>query len=136
MTDRPGMAFSYSGLKTFALNTVEQHQLDEQTIADIAHAFQEAAVDTLVIKCRRALQATGVTRLVVAGGVGANRRLREQLTEMTQAEGAELYFPRIEFCTDNGAMIALAGAFRIHQASPDLSFQVKPRWSLEELSPI
>ena len=136
MVDRPGMDFSYSGLKTAALNTVSKNSLDEQTIADIAYAFQDAAVDTLVIKCRRALQHTGASRLVVAGGVGANKRLREQLALLTEEEGGELFFPRIEFCTDNGAMIALAGAYRLHQASPDLSFQVKPRWSLEDLPSI
>lgn len=137
MIDRPGMDFSYSGLKTFALNTVEKVDIvDEQTIADIAYAFQEAAVDTLAIKCKRALEHTGNTRLVVAGGVGANTRLREQLTELMQQQGGEVYYPRIEFCTDNGAMIAYAGAQRVHQANNDLAFQVKPRWSIEELPPV
>ena len=136
MLNRPGMDFSYSGLKTSALNTVEKVELDEQTIADIAYAFQEAAVDTLVVKCKRALQATGATRLVVAGGVGANIRLREQLTAMVKRHSSQVFYPRIEFCTDNGAMIAFAGAQRLHQASKDLSFQVKPRWSLEELPPL
>lgn len=136
MLDRPGMEFSYSGLKTAALNTVEKHTLDEQTIADIAYAFQDAAVDTLMVKCRRALQHTGAKRLVVAGGVGANLRLREQLTQMVTKEKAQVFYPRIEFCTDNGAMIAYAGMQRLHQASPDLSFQVKPRWSLEDLPPV
>lgn len=140
MVKHPGMDFSYSGLKTFALTTVQQQTqdgaLDEQTIADIAIAFQEAAVDTLTIKSKRALIETGAKRLVVAGGVGANKRLREMLAQMTQAQQAKVYFPRIEFCTDNGAMIAFAGAQRMHQANPDLSFQVKPRWSLEDLPPI
>jgi N6-L-threonylcarbamoyladenine synthase len=136
MIDRPGMDFSYSGLKTFALNTVEREFLDEQTIFDIAYAFQDAAVDTLMIKCKRALLHTKAKRLVVAGGVGANIRLREQLKIMTDKLGCELFYPRISFCTDNGAMIAYAGSKRLHQASPDLSFQVKPRWSLEELLPI
>ena len=141
MVDRPGMQFSYSGLKTAALNTVakasnEKGELDEQTIADIAYAFQDAAVDVLTIKCRRALRETSATRLVVAGGVGANKRLREQLTLMVAKEKAEVFYPRIEFCTDNGAMIAYAGLQRLHQATDDLSFQVKPRWSLEELQPI
>jgi len=136
MIDRPGMEFSYSGLKTAALNMVEKTELDEQAIADIAHAFQDAAVDTLVIKCKRALEHTKASRLVVAGGVGANLRLREQLKIMVDKQSGELFFPRIEFCTDNGAMIALAGSKRLHQATLEHSFQVKPRWSLEELAPI
>ena len=141
MTDRPGMDFSYSGLKTHALTTVqkaahETGKLDQQTVADIAHAFQEAAVDTLVIKCKRALQATNAKRLVVAGGVGANLRLRELLKKMTATQQTELFFPRIEFCTDNGAMIAYAGAMRMHQADETTAFQVKPRWSLEDLASI
>jgi len=134
MVDRPGMDFSYSGLKTSALNTVQKHSpLDSQTINDIAYAFQDAAVETLVIKSRRALLETGITRLVIAGGVGANLRLREQLTLMANKEKADVFYPRIEFCTDNGAMIAYAGCQRLHQAKQDLSFQVKPRWSLEDL---
>ncbi|MFT6100793.1 MAG: N6-L-threonylcarbamoyladenine synthase [Arenicella sp.] len=136
MIDRPGMDFSYSGLKTFALNTVEKEFIDQQTVCDIAYAFQDAAVDTLMIKCKRALLHTKAKRLVVAGGVGANIRLREQLKIMTDKVGCELFYPRIAFCTDNGAMIAYAGSKRLHQASSDLSFQVKPRWSLEELLPI
>lgn len=129
MTDRPGLDFSFSGLKTYALTTVQNNHLDTQTTADIACAFQEAATQTLQIKCRKAIEQTGVKRLVVAGGVGANLRLRERLAELDCA----LYFPRILFCTDNGAMIAYAGAQRIHQADQSLEFQVKPRWSLESL---
>lgn len=137
MLDRPGMDFSYSGLKTSVLNTVsKQTPLDAQTVSDIAYAFQDAAVETLVIKSKRALKASEAKRLVVAGGVGANLRLREQLALMTKAENAEVFYPRIEFCTDNGAMIAYAGALRMHQANADLSFQAKPRWSLEDLPPI
>jgi N6-L-threonylcarbamoyladenine synthase len=136
MLNRPGTEFSYSGLKTSVLNTAEKHQLDEQTIADIAFAFQDAAVETLVVKSKRALLQTKVKRLVVAGGVGANIRLREQLTAMANKHSAQVFYPRIEFCTDNGAMIAFAGAQRLHQASADLSFQVKPRWSLEELQSV
>ena len=138
MTDRPGMAFSFSGLKTAALNAVSKAEdaegyLDEQTVADIACAFQEAAVETLTIKCRRAIKETGVKRLVVAGGVGANKLLRQQLIEMTEKVDSQVFYPRIEFCTDNGAMIAYAGMQRLHQANRDFSFQVKPRWSIEEL---
>ena len=133
MIDRPGMDFSYSGLKTSALNTVEKELIDQQTVNDIAYAFQDAAVDTLVIKCKRALVHTKAKRIVIAGGVGANIRLREQLKIITKKMRCELYYPRIEFCTDNGAMIAYAGAQRLHQASSDLGFQVKPRWSLENL---
>lgn len=141
MINRPGLDFSYSGLKTSALMTVakakqENGGLDEQTIADVAHAFQEAAVDTLSLKCRRALRQTGVNKLVVAGGVGANLRLRETLSGMTSNEKVKLFYPRIDFCTDNGAMIAYAGAQRMHQADTDFAFQVKPRWSLEDLPPV
>ena len=136
MVNRPGMDFSYSGLKTFALNTIEREFIDQQTVCDIAYAFQDAAVDTLMIKCKRALLHTEAQRLVVAGGVGANVRLREQLKIMTDKMRCELFFPRIEFCTDNGAMIAYAGSKRLHQANSDLSFQVKPRWSIEDLPPI
>ena len=136
MIDRPGMDFSYSGLKTFALNTVEKEYIDQQTVCDIAYAFQDAAVDTLMIKCKRALLETGAKRLVVAGGVGANTRLRQQLKIMTDKMRCELFYPRIDFCTDNGAMIAYAGSKRLHQAEKDLSFQVKPRWSLEDLPPL
>ena len=136
MTDRPGLDFSFSGLKTFALTTVQKNELDQQTIADIACAFQDAAVDTLVIKCKRALEQTKANQLVVAGGVGANRLLRERLEELGKQQKATVFYPRIEFCTDNGAMIAYAGAQRLHQASDRLSFEVKPRWSLEELDSV
>lgn len=136
MLDRPGLDFSFSGLKTFALTTIQNNSLDEQTIADIAWAFQDAAVDTLVKKCKRAIEQSGYSRLVVAGGVGANLRLREQLQITMQALGGEVFYPKIEFCTDNGAMIAYAGCQRLHQATRDLSFQVKARWSLEDLEPV
>jgi len=136
MTNRPGMEFSFSGLKTAALNVVDKHELDPQMVCDVARAFQDAAVDTLVIKSARAISQTGTKRLVVAGGVGANQHLRAQLKKMIQTKEGELFFPRIEFCTDNGAMIALAGAQRLHQANAQLAFEVKPRWSLEDLQPI
>jgi len=134
MVDRPGLDFSFSGLKTYALRVSEQQVLDEQTKADIALAFQTAAVATLELKCRRALRAVGLKRLVVAGGVGANHALRIALQEMTQKEEAEVYFPRMEFCTDNGAMIAFAGCQRLLAGQHDpLEIQVHPRWSLEDL---
>ncbi|HMD73634.1 MAG TPA: tRNA (adenosine(37)-N6)-threonylcarbamoyltransferase complex transferase subunit TsaD [Steroidobacteraceae bacterium] len=113
MLDRPGLEFSFSGLKTAALVALRGRALDDQVRADIAFAFQEAVVATLVEKSRRALQLTGHRRLVVAGGVGANLALREQLRALGSGSGAELYFPRPEFCTDNGAMIALAGCLRL-----------------------
>ncbi len=134
MTDRPGLDFSFSGLKTFAINTLHQSGGDPQSRADIAHAFQEAVVETLAIKCRRALRETGVKRLVVAGGVGANRRLRERLRELAGAERAQVYFPRLEFCTDNGAMIAFAGALRLAAGAPTAEQPVAtPRWRLDSL---
>lgn len=113
MLDRPGLDFSFSGLKTAALVALRGRVLDDQIRADVAFAFQEAVVDTLAEKCRRALHMTGHCRLVVAGGVGANVRLRTQLAQVAEANGAKLYFPRAEFCTDNGAMIALAGCMRL-----------------------
>src|SRR5690349_5419689 len=113
MTDRPGLDFSFSGLKTQVLLAWQASDKSDQTRADVARAFEEAIVETLVIKCRRALAQTGARRLVVAGGVGANRRLREQLAAAGEREGFRTYFPRLEFCTDNGAMIALAGALRL-----------------------
>jgi N6-L-threonylcarbamoyladenine synthase len=135
MVDRPGLEFSFSGLKTFAVNTAAAHGLDDQTKADIAAAFQQAAIDTLVIKCRRALHFTGWKRLVVAGGVGANRMLRQRLQMMLAEEGGTVYFPRHEFCTDNGAMIAYVGCQRLLAGErSDLAIQVFPRWAIEDLS--
>ncbi len=113
MTDRPGLDFSFSGLKTFALTTIESHPNDAETKADIARAFQDAVVDTLTIKCKRALKQTGAKSLVIAGGVGANLALRSSLKALTDSLGVSLSFPRQEFCTDNGAMIAYAGCQRL-----------------------
>jgi N6-L-threonylcarbamoyladenine synthase len=113
MLDRPGLDFSFSGLKTAALVALRGRVLDDAIRADVARGFQEAVVDTLVEKCRRALEFSGHRCLVVAGGVGANSRLRQRLAEVVRRVGAELYFPRVEFCTDNGAMIALAGFLRM-----------------------
>ncbi|MGL4958675.1 MAG: tRNA (adenosine(37)-N6)-threonylcarbamoyltransferase complex transferase subunit TsaD, partial [Plesiomonas sp.] len=137
MTDRPGLDFSFSGLKTFAANTIAREGNDPQTRADIAHAFQQAVVDTLAIKCRRALKETGFKRLVIAGGVSANTSLRTQLGElMTQLNG-EVFYPRTAFCTDNGAMIAYAGMMRLkNKEYQDLSVSARPRWPMEELKPL
>jgi N6-L-threonylcarbamoyladenine synthase len=135
MTDRPGLDFSFSGLKTFALNTLDGLEGGEQDKADVARAFEQAVVETLLIKCRRAIRETGLRRLVVAGGVGANRRLRDGLKSMVKKERAEVFFPRMEFCTDNGAMIALAGLIRYEAgARGETEFSVRPRWPLNELA--
>ena len=137
MTDRPGLDFSFSGLKTFALTTCREGDDDTQTRADIARAFQDAVVDTMTIKCRRALRQTRLSRLVVAGGVGANQALRVSLQALGEELGAEVFYPRMEFCTDNGAMIACAGGWRLAAGErQDLTVEVRPRWSLEELTPV
>ncbi|MRT03158.1 tRNA (adenosine(37)-N6)-threonylcarbamoyltransferase complex transferase subunit TsaD [Ewingella americana] len=137
MTDRPGLDFSFSGLKTFAANTVRANDDSPQTHADIARAFEDAVVDTLAIKCKRALEQTGFKRLVMAGGVSANRTLRAKLGEMMTKRGGEVFYARPEFCTDNGAMIAYAGMVRLQTgATQDLSVSVRPRWPLAELPPV
>ncbi len=141
MTDRPGLDFSFSGLKTFALNTWLQHEPSvddrDQLRADIARAFEEAVVDTLLIKCRRALEQCHCTRLVVAGGVGANQRLRRRLAQLAHKHQYSISFPRLEFCTDNGAMIAFAGYLRLQagQFQP-LDIDARARWPMEELLPL
>jgi len=137
MTDRPGLDFSFSGLKTQVLLAWRASDRSDQTKADVARAFEDAIVETLAIKCRRALAATGARSLVVAGGVGANRRLRAALAEAGQKEGFRTYFPRPEFCTDNGAMIALAGALRLRAGQLETpSIAVHPRWDLSSLPAI
>ncbi|QWA11888.1 tRNA (adenosine(37)-N6)-threonylcarbamoyltransferase complex transferase subunit TsaD [Sodalis ligni] len=134
MTDRPGLDFSFSGLKTFAANTVRASEGDPQTRADIARAFEDAVVDTLLIKCRRALEQTGLERLVIAGGVSANSALRERLAAMMRSRGGQVFYARPEFCTDNGAMIAYAGMVRLQNGiMGDLAITVRPRWPLAEL---
>lgn len=163
MTNRPGLDFSFSGLKTQAVNSLKQHQAApahpcvsqgcagaamaggqraamqscpaDQVRADIAYAFQEAVVDTLVIKSQRALRETGLQRLVVSGGVSANSVLRQRLRDMTHALGAQVYYPRLEFCTDNGAMIAYAGYQRLRAGQTEpLAFFAAPRWSMNDLT--
>ncbi|MBB72304.1 MAG: tRNA (adenosine(37)-N6)-threonylcarbamoyltransferase complex transferase subunit TsaD [Legionellales bacterium] len=135
MTNRPGLDFSFSGLKTFALNTVNAEGQDKQTKADIARAFEDAVVDTLAIKCRRAIQQTGLKQLVVAGGVSANKRLRGVLTTMAKQFDAEVFYPRHEFCTDNGAMIAYAGYLRLQAGlQDDLTISARARWSITDIA--
>lgn len=134
MTDRPGLDFSFSGLKTFALNTINAEP--ESAHADIARAFEDAVVETMVIKCRRALTQTGIQRLIVSGGVGANRRLRAALKGLGEKVGAEVHYPAFEFCTDNGAMIAYAGWRRANDGVlGPASFATRARWPIAELSP-
>lgn len=135
MTNRPGLDFSFSGLKTFARNMLAS--TDKSARADIARAFQDAVADTFSIKCRRAMRQTGYKRLVVAGGVSANTGIRSKLQDMAQKEGIRVYYPRLEFCTDNGAMIAFAGHQRLREGQKEsLAIKVRPRWPLDEIRPI
>jgi N6-L-threonylcarbamoyladenine synthase len=134
MTDRPGLDFSFSGLKTFALNTWRTVGPSPRNMADIARAFEDAVIDTLLIKCRRALRETGIRTMVVAGGVGANRRLRKSMRDLAEQEGSRVYYPRPEFCTDNGAMIAYAGYRRLLAGQRDACvIHATPRWLLDSL---
>jgi len=128
--------FSFSGLKTAVLTLVKQNGSDKQTRANIACAVQDAIVDVLTFKARAALTQTGLSRLVVAGGVGANQLLRSRLNEDIGKRGGAVFYPDLEFCTDNGAMIAFAGALRLaqQQVNKDYRFNVKPRWDLAEIS--
>ena len=137
MTDRPGLDFSFSGLKTFAANTIASEPNDDQTRANIACAFEEAVVDTLSIKCRRALKQTGYKRLVIAGGVSANDRLRNGLEQLMTSLNGNIYYPRGEFCTDNGAMIAYAGLQRLKAGECEgLAVKGQPRWPLNTLAEV
>ena len=142
MTDWLGLDFSFSGLKTFAANTInhaikQEGTLCLQTRADIAHAFQQAVVDTLAIKCRRALKETGLTRLVIAGGVSANKQLRQSLAELMRQQNGKVFYPQPQYCTDNGAMIAYAGFLRLKNGEhSSLEIDVKPRWNMTELTAI
>jgi N6-L-threonylcarbamoyladenine synthase len=136
MTDRPGLEFSFSGLKTHTVVTLEATRGTREDRADVAAGFQEAVVDTLVIKTRRALRQTGFKRLVVAGGVSANRLLREKLSDLAAVEGCLAYFPRLEFCGDNGAMIAFAGCHRLLAGQHEpAEISARPRWPITQLMP-
>ncbi|HEY7753082.1 MAG TPA: tRNA (adenosine(37)-N6)-threonylcarbamoyltransferase complex transferase subunit TsaD [Steroidobacteraceae bacterium] len=134
MLDRPGLDFSFSGIKTAVVVALRGRTLDDQTRADVARGFEDAMVETLVGKSLRALTMTGIRALVVAGGVGANRRLREALTRKAAEAGVRLHYPRPEFCTDNAAMIALAGHARLAAGErEELPVRARARWPLEEL---
>lgn len=142
MVNRPGLDFSFSGLKTYVRNTIDDQQaadgsLDSQTAADIARAFEDAVVSTFVIKCRRALEETGLRTLVIAGGVSANLRLRQGLGKMVEQQRSRLYYAQPRFCTDNGAMIAYVGCQRLLAGERDgLEITARPRWPLESLLPL
>ncbi|MDP1540948.1 MAG: tRNA (adenosine(37)-N6)-threonylcarbamoyltransferase complex transferase subunit TsaD [Moraxellaceae bacterium] len=137
MLDRPGLDFSFSGLKTAVLTARDQTPDYPNRLADICASFEDAVVDTLLRKCLRALQQTGLKRLVLAGGVSANKRLRQVLAERLQAIGGEAYYPAPAFCTDNGAMIAFAGAQRLVAGeSVDLVVTVRARWPMTELAAV
>jgi N6-L-threonylcarbamoyladenine synthase len=134
MLDRPGLEFSFSGLKTAVLHAVRAAELSEQRRADIARAVEEAITGTLTAKALRALEYTGLATLVVSGGVGANRALRAQLSAAAQARGARVYYPRIEFCTDNAAMIAVAGLARLAAGQhAGLTIEARAQWPLAAL---
>ncbi len=136
MLNRPGLDFSFSGLKTAAITAFAKVPDDDQTVADIAAGFQSAVVETLVVKCRRALEQEKLGHLVVAGGVASNTQLRSALELMVTGLDGELYCPRLEFCTDNGAMIAYTGAIRLAAGEKaDRSVVIKPRWPIDDMQP-
>jgi N6-L-threonylcarbamoyladenine synthase len=135
LTERPGLDFSFSGLKTAVVVALRGRTLDDQTRADAARAFEEAVVDTLLLKCERALEATDARTLVIAGGVGANRRLRARARAMGERRGVRVAYPRVEFCTDNAAMIALVGHLRLAAGErDDLAVRARARWPMAGLA--
>ncbi|MDG0998746.1 MAG: tRNA (adenosine(37)-N6)-threonylcarbamoyltransferase complex transferase subunit TsaD [Gammaproteobacteria bacterium] len=142
MTNRPGLDFSFSGLKTHTRTTIKEIEndtgrLNAADVADVARAFEEAVVQTLLLKCKRALKQTGMKRLVIAGGVSANLRLRELLETEMRDTGRKVFYAQLRYCTDNGAMIAYAGCQRLMAGqSDDLTINARPRWSLESLEPL
>ena len=141
MVDRPGLDMSFSGLKTYTRNTwlkaVKENDATEQTKADICRAFEMAVAETLTIKCKRALEQENLNCIVIAGGVSANRAIRDNLSQLMTKRRGQIFYPRLQFCTDNGAMIAYAGAQRLLAGQQDsLNFAANPRWSLEELVPL
>jgi N6-L-threonylcarbamoyladenine synthase len=137
MLDRAGLEFSFSGLKTAVLHAVREQPLDDRRRADIAYAAQDAIVDTLIVKAMRALDDAGLDDLVVSGGVSANRSLRERMALAAEKRGARVYYPRIEFCTDNAAMIAVAGLARLEAGEHEgLAIQAKARWPLAGLTAV
>ena len=137
MLDRPGLEFSFSGLKTAVVHALRGREMTDAVRADVAEGVQLAIVETLTTKALRALEETGLDTLVVSGGVGANRSLRARLAEAARRQGARVYYPRIEFCTDNAAMIAVAGLARLQAGQHDgLAIQARARWPLESLRPL
>ncbi len=137
MLDRPGLEFSFSGLKTAAVHAIRGREMTDAVRADVAEGVQLAIVETLTTKALRALEETGLDTLVVSGGVSANRSLRARLAEAARRQGARVYYPRIEFCTDNAAMIAVAGLARLQAGQHDgLAIQARARWPLESLQPL
>ena len=137
MVNRPGLDMSFSGLKTYVLNTWTESDQSEQTKADVAFAFQEAVVDTLSIKCKRALKHTGYDQLVVAGGVSANQQLRTRLNKLAADTALKVFYPQPKYCTDNGVMIAYAGLLRLKAGEQDgEGFSTMPRWPLGDLKRI
>ena len=131
MLKQPGLNFSFSGLKTHVRQVYEQSDQSNQTKADIAHAFEQAVVDSLMKKCQRAIKLTGLNHLIIAGGVASNQTLRQRARQLFEPSGIKLFYPRPEFCTDNGAMVAYAGYRYLAQGKKtDLTIDVKARWPL------